>query len=532
MAHIGEAHIEKQGDSDKHDSEKHENKEDHKAQPTAVSHASVHSPSTHSPSTHSPSLHSHRFADVAHRALNYVKYSKEAQSWAHVQLRQAIPVESSHSKPALDPVKLPGFVSLAQTGVTYVTDRANALGFSHGNPEWANFGQGAPEVGPIPHAERKPTTISFDEEDHEYAPVTGHTALRKKIADLYNGLYRKDKVSKYTADNVCVVPGGRAGLTRVAAAIGDVNVGFFLPEYTAYEEMLYIFKKFQPIPTNRREENHYAITPDQLQNEILERGLRVVVTSNPCNPTGKVIEGEELKKWVDICRTTHTSLILDEFYSHYIYTHPPEQNGRTVSAAEFINDVDDDSVVLIDGLTKNWRCPGWRICWIIGPKILINTLKCAGSFLEGGANHPLQVAAVELLDIERTKREAKYLQDHFRMKRDFVVERLNKMGIVCQAPEATFYVWANLSHLPPPLDNGLSFFEMALTEKVIVVPGIFFDVNPGKRRELFHSPCHHYIRISFGPTMEVLKLGMDSLERLVNTHKVKTVASPIVGEKH
>jgi len=105
------------------------------------------------------------------------------------------------------------------------------------------------------------------------------------------------------------------------------------------------------------------------------------------------------------------------------------------------------------------------------------------------------------------------------MKRDFVVERLRNMGISCQTPESTFYVWANLSGLPPPLDNGLSFFELALTEKVIVVPGIFFDVNPGKRRELFNSPYHHYVRLSFGPSMDVLQKGITSLERLVLQHK-------------
>jgi len=303
-----------------------------------------------------------------------------------------------------------------------------------------------------------------------------------------------------------------------------VNVGFFLPEYTAYEEMLYMFKRFVPIPTSRDVSHNFQITTDHLREEILEKGLRVVVTSNPCNPTGRVIEGDELKKWIEICKTTQTSLIMDEFYSHYIYTHPEDENGRTVSTAEYIDDVDHDPVIILDGLTKNWRCPGWRVCWILGPKPLINTLKSAGSFLEGGANHPLQCAAIPLLDVARTKLEAKHLQDHFRKKRDFVVDRLQKIGITCFTPEATFYIWANLSALPPPLDNGLTFFEMALTVKVIVVPGIFFDVNPGKRRELFHSPYHHYIRISFGPPMEVLERGMNFLENLVKKQRETTAA--------
>jgi aspartate/methionine/tyrosine aminotransferase len=83
--------------------------------------------------------------------------------------------------------------------------------------------------------------------------------------------------------------------------------------------------------------------------------------------------------------------------------------------------------------------------------------------------------------------------------------RLKKMGIkVDHEPEATFYIWANLSDLPAPLDNGIQFFEEALTVNVICVPGIFFDINPGKRRELFFSPFHHYVRLSFGPPLEEL----------------------------
>ncbi|RUP46039.1 hypothetical protein BC936DRAFT_147426, partial [Jimgerdemannia flammicorona] len=76
----------------------------------------------------------------------------------------------------------------------------------------------------------KPTHIDVPVSSYEYAPVAGIKPLRSAIANLYNTLYRKGKQSQYTWENVCVVPGGRAGLTRVAAAIGNVNVGYFLPE--------------------------------------------------------------------------------------------------------------------------------------------------------------------------------------------------------------------------------------------------------------------------------------------------------------
>ena len=69
-----------------------------------------------------------------------------------------------------------------------------------------------------------------------------------------------------------------------------------------------------------------------------------------------------------------------------------------VSAAEFVDDVDKDPIVIVDGLTKNWRYPGWRISWTLGPKAVIEAIASAGSFLDGGANHPFQNASLPLLD--------------------------------------------------------------------------------------------------------------------------------------
>jgi len=253
-----------------------------------------------------------------------------------------------------------------------------------------------------------------------------------------------------------------------------------------------------------------------LKHEITEKGLSVILESNPCNPTGQIIEGEELRQRVNCARENHCTFIMDEFYSSYIYTHDPEE-GRSVSSAQYVEDVNLDPIVIVDGLTKNWRLPGWRICWILGPKELIEAVSATGSFLEGGANQPLQEAALPLLDPEFARKDAIALQKHFKGKRDFILNKLKQIpGITVDwCPQATFYMWLNLSGLPEPINNGLRFFEECLKEKVILVPGIFFDVNPGKRRELYHSPYQKYVRLSFGPPLDSLKLGLDGIERVV-----------------
>ena len=91
------------------------------------------------------------------------------------------------------------------------------------------------------------------------------------------------------------------------------------------------------------------------------------------------------------------------------------------------------------------------------------------------------------------------------------------MGIRADAePGGTFYVWANLAQLPEPLNDGLAFFKEGLAEKVITVPGIFFDVNPEQRRA--YGRYGNYSRVSFGPEMAVLQRGLDALERMIAKH--------------
>lgn len=346
----------------------------------------------------------------------------------------------------------------------------------------------------------------------EYANTAGNKTLREAVANLYNVYHREGKASQYTWENVCIVPGGRAGLIRIAAVLNNAYVGFFIPDYTAYNEMLSLFKNFAAIPVPLSEEDGYHIHPDKIAEEIA-RGTSVILTSNPRNPTGRVVDNPELAEIQDICRDRAT-LISDEFYSGYNYT--SDCDGSTISAAENVEDVDKDDVLIIDGLTKRFRLPGWRIAWIIGPKDFVKALGSVGSFLDGGASSVLQEAAIPFLEPNLVKHEMVALQTHFKEKRDYVIRRLREMGFVIKAvPTATFYIWLDLSHLPAPIADGLNFFQACLSEKVIVVPGIFFDLNPSRRRDLFDSPCHHFVRLSYGPKMETLRMGCDGIERVI-----------------
>ena len=395
---------------------------------------------------------------------------------------------------------------------------AMAHGFSYEEPQWANLGQGSPETGPIAHSPPRIEQITIQASQQQYAPVAGNKDLCQAVADFYNAVYRKNKKSKYTRENVSIASGGRLALTRLASALGNVNMGHFIPDYTAYEELLSVFKAFSAIPILLDPEAGYRISPGTLKKEILGRGLSALLASNPCNPTGQLVQGEELRQWCELARECQCSLILDEFYSHYIYSEAGKNSAKMVSAAAFVDDVETDPIIIVDGLTKNWRYPGWRISWTLGPRAVIEAIASAGSFLDGGANHPFQNVAAELLDPQIAKQETLAIQQHFGGKRDYVLKRLKEMRIGVEAePRGAFYIWANLAQLPKPLNDGMSFFRAGLTEKVIIVPGVFFDVNPGNRR--MHGRYENYCRISFGPELKKLELGLEALERVIQKHR-------------
>src|SRR6478736_8746994 len=158
----------------------------------------------------------------------------------------------------MDEPHIHAFRSVPRTGVIFVTTEAGRRGYQPGDPTWSNLGQGMPETGDLPGAPPRVQQLSIDVDDQEYAPVPGILELREAIAALYNRLYRRGLPSQYTAENVAISGGGRAALTRAVASLDQVNLGHFLPDYTAYEELLDIFRLVSPTPILLRREQGYS----------------------------------------------------------------------------------------------------------------------------------------------------------------------------------------------------------------------------------------------------------------------------------
>jgi aspartate/methionine/tyrosine aminotransferase len=194
-----------------------------------------------------------------------------------------------------------------------------------------------------------------------------------------------------------------------------VHLGHFLPDYTAYEELLELFRDFVPIPILCK--GRRLPSPGQLRDEIVGRGVGALLLSNPSNPTGDVIFVDDLQAWIQLSRELRCSLI-------------------------------------VDGLTKNWRYPGLRLSWTLGPAHVMEAIISAGSFLDGGAPHPVQEMAVALLDPSIADLEAQSIQAEFSRKRRFMIDRIRQIGFVLEnEPLCGFY---SFGPSMPELELGMN----------------------------------------------------------------------------
>lgn len=401
-------------------------------------------------------------------------------------------------------------------GVIWVNHKAQEMGFVPGDKSWCNLGQGQPEEGLIEGAPERFTHLDLTCRDYAYGPVGGIPELRQAVADMMNRLYRVGKVSQYGPQNVTVAAGGRVALTRLFSILSSqAKVLYRNPDYTAYEDLMaYQREHLQFVCENTRPQDGFNIRPARLRELIDTEGVNTFVLSNPNNPTGSLVRGNELKEYCRIAREKHMLLALDEFYSHYVYE-DGEGEGSTVSAARYVEDVESDPVIMIDGLTKNLRYPGFRVSWIVGPSRIIEAINRAASAIDGGTSVPMQRLACEALRPEALDEETKAVQRCFAQKREYVVRRLNDMGVqVTMPPHGAFYVWADISGLPEPLCVDEDFCLNALEYHVMTIPGRFFDIRPNGDR-ISPEPMRHFIRFSFGPKLSVLKEGLDRIEKMI-----------------
>jgi len=390
-------------------------------------------------------------------------------------------------------------------GTAKIMDKAMELGFSYDNPEWVNFGQGSPELGEIEGDLNRVQEISC-KDTMSYAPANGTKTLRQKIVDFYNQILNQ---KQFQSSQVSVAAGGRNALTRIFASLKPgLKMGYLNPDYAGYKGLFLLFPDLKYISINLSEKEGFKLDLGLIKKYILEFSLEAILLSNPSNPSGQKLSKPDLKNLINFCKKHNCLLIHDEFYSRYTY----DEKGP-YSALEFVENLDQTPLLVIDGLSKGLRYPGFRLSWVIGGSNLINKINFTGSVLDGGASHPIQQLSINLLDAENFETNLHSLRKTFKQKKCLLQKALQDLGLkIPNAPQAAFYLFADISFLKKGFNIDTDFCENLLTAKVTAVPGRSFDLSLDNQNPKFTN----LVRFSYGLKKSKIEQGIKQIQNLLN----------------
>ena len=321
-----------------------------------------------------------------------------------------------------------------------------------------------------------------------YTVALGIPELRKKIAELYWHWYKV----KVDPQRIIVTPGSSGAFILAFTGLFDAGdvVGVGSPGYPSYRQILKALSlntvtikalsdnKFQPVPT-----------------DVINNKLDGLLVASPANPTGSMLNRDELEKLIAACKKKETAFISDEIY------HGIEYETRAVSALE----VSDDCFV-INSFSKYFSMTGWRLGWIVVPNKHIRQFERLAQNMFICAPHISQIAALGALD---SYPELNQNVETYKTNRAMLTEQLPKLGLANFAPpDGAFYFYVDVSEYT---DNSVNFANEILDEvNVAVTPGIDFDPDRGLKT----------IRLSYACSTPDLKEGLRRLNNFMSKHRL------------
>jgi aspartate/methionine/tyrosine aminotransferase len=307
-----------------------------------------------------------------------------------------------------------------------------------------------------------------------YTDALGIPALRKAISDYYGEAYNVN----VPADRIVVTTGSSGGflLSFLAAFNKGDHVVLAEPGYPAYRNIL---KSLDLVPVGLpcHHETNFQPTPDLLDE--IEGPLHGLLVASPSNPTGTMINRQELQLLIDYCRDREMQFISDEIYHGVVYGEP----ATTAYAL-------DDNAIIINSFSKFFSMTGWRLGWMILPERLVPAVEKLAQNLFISPPALSQYAAVAAFEcIEELEGYVKI----YARNREILLAEFPKMGFTKLASaDGAFYIYADVRHLT---NNSMEFCQKMLAETgVAATPGLDFDPHRG----------NSYVRFSFaGPTSTI-----------------------------
>lgn len=322
---------------------------------------------------------------------------------------------------------------------------------------------------------------------------TSNAGLKELKEEIVKYIQRTQEIIYDAGHEVIVTVGGSEAIDIALRAMINPGEEVLIPQpsYVSYEPCA-ILAGAVPVIIELKEENEFRLTAEELLNAITDK-TKVLILPFPNNPTGAIMEREDLEAIAEVIREKDIFVISDEIYAELTY------KNKHVSIASLPGM--QERCVLINGFSKAYAMTGWRLGYACAPKEIMEQMLKIHQFAIMCAPTTSQYAAVEAL--KNGDDDVAMMRESYNQRRRFLMHEFKQVGLTCFEPYGAFYVF------PCIREFGMTSEEFAnrllKEEKVAVVPGTAFgDCGEG------------FLRISYAYSLENLKIALDKIKAFIS----------------
>ncbi len=376
-------------------------------------------------------------------------------------------------------------VDIPPSGIRKFFDVANEIG------DAISLGVGEPDFDTPWHI-REEGIYSLEKGKTIYSANAGLLELRQEIC-RYTA--RRFDLTYSPTKQCLVTVGGSEGIDLAMRTLLEPGEEVIVPEpsFVSYKPCVVLAGGVAvPIPT--KEENNFKLTAEELERAITPK-TKILVLPYPNNPTGAIMEKEELEKIAEVLRDKNIIVLSDEIYAELTY-------GKKHVSIASIPGMYERTIVL-NGFSKAFAMTGWRLGYALGPAPIIQMMTKVHQFALMCAPTTSQYAGIEAM--RNGDEDVRIMQEAYDRRRRVMVEGFRSMGLSCFEPEGAFYVFPNITRTGMTSEEFCE--KLLLDQRVVVVPGTAF----GESGEGF-------VRASYAYSVEAIKEALARIETFVKKH--------------
>ena len=353
-----------------------------------------------------------------------------------------------------------------------------------------SLGVGEPDFETPWHI-REEGVYSLEQGRTFYTSNAGLKPLKEEICSYLN---RRFDVSYDPAKEVIVTVGGSEAIDIGLRAMVDPGDEVLIPQpsYVSYLPCTTLIGA-KPVVIELQEKDQFRLTRELLESHITDK-TKVLILPFPNNPTGAIMEREDLEAIREVILEHDLYVISDEIYAELTYT------GGHVTIASLPGM--KERTLLINGFSKAYAMTGWRLGYVCGPEMIIRQMLKIHQYCIMCAPTTSQYAAIEAL--RNGDDDVEMMREAYNQRRRYLINAFREMGIDCFEPLGAFYIFPNIKKFGMTSDEFAT--RLLRAQKVAVVPGTAFgDCGEG------------FLRVSYAYSIDALKEALDRIKLFIDS---------------